>query len=444
MQKMTTEWVKMTPDERRAERFKWWLSPEHVKFASKTAETNYKKRVTRLMKAMSCEVPDQVPCLLPSFPLYYSGITLYEAMHDNQKAIAAARKWFKDFPDTDTFSGGGSMSARGSEILDSQSMRWPGRGMPKDASLPNFVEGEYMKEDEYDHLIKYPGDWCFRRYLPRQLGALKVFETFSPLYDMLGMSNRFVMPAMRADVRAAFQAIIDYGKEEEEWGKPMMAFMMEGLAAGYPSMMGGQAHAPFDILADTLRGTRGIVRDMYRRPEKILEAIDVLTPMNIDIGVRQANQSRNPVVFFALHKGDDVFMSDAQFQKFYWPSLKKVVLGLVEEGITPCLFAEGKYTNRLDLVTDLPKGKVYWHFDQTDMKKAKKLLGGKACIAGNIPSSLIITGTPAQMKAYCKDLIETCAPGGGFVLTSGAGGHKGNVDNVRAIVEAVKEYGIYK
>jgi hypothetical protein len=441
---MKKDWKQMTPDEKRAERFSWWLNPEHVKFASEQAETNYKKRVTRLIKAINCEIPDRVPLLLPSFPLYYSGVTLYEAMHDNKKALAAYRKWFKDFPDSDTFSGGGTNSARGSEILDSQSQRWPGHGLPKDASLPNFVEGEYMKADEYDLLIKYPGDWCFRYYLPRQLGALKPFATFSPLYDMMGMANRFVMPAIRPDVRAAFQAIIDYGKEAEEWNKPFREFMQEGLEAGYPSMMGGQAHAPFDILADTLRGTRGIVMDMYRQPEKVLEAIEVLTPMNIDIGVRQANMSRNPVVFFALHKGDDVFMSDAQFQKFYWPSLKKVVLGLIEEGIVPCLFAEGKYTNRLDLVTDLPKGKVYWHFDQTDMKKAKRLLGGKACIAGNIPSSLIITGTPQAMKAYCKELIEVCGKDGGFVLTSGAGGHKGNPENVRAIVEAVKEYGVYK
>lgn len=441
---MTKNWNEMTPEEKREERFNWWLNPQNVKFASKEAENNYKKRVTRLIKAMKCEVPDRVPLLLPSFPLHYAGITLKEAMYDNKKAIAAARKWFKDFPYSDTFSGGGTMSARGSEILDSQSMRWPGHGMPDDASLPNFVEGEYMKADEYDMLIKYPGDWCFRRYLPRSLGALKVFETFDPLYDMMGMANRFVMPAIRPEVRAAFQAIIDYGKEQEEWNKPMMAFMREVLEAGYPSFFGGQAHAPFDILADTLRGTRGIVRDMYRQPEKILEAIEVLTPMNIDIGIRQCNRSRNPVCFFALHKGDDVFMSDAQFQKFYWPSLKKVVLGLVEEGITPCLFAEGKYTNRLDLITDLPKGKVYWHFDQTDMAKAKKLLGGKACIAGNIPSSLIITGTPEQMKEYCKKLIETCAPGGGYVLTSGAGVDKGNPDNIHAIVEAVEEYGWYK
>ena len=301
-----------------------------------------------------------------------------------------------------------------------------------------------MKADEYDMLIKTPGDWCFRRYLPRQLGALKVFETFAPLYDVMGMANRFVMPAAGPEVRAAFQAIIDYGKEVEEWSKPALVFAREVREAGYPSFFGGQSHAPFDILADTLRGTRGIVRDMYRQPEKILEAIDVLVPMNIDIGIRQANQSRNPIVFFALHKGDDTFMSDAQFQKFYWPGLKAVVLGLIEEGITPCLFAEGKYTNRLDLINDLPRGKVYWHFDQTDMKKAKQLLGGKACIAGNIPSSLVITGTPREMKAYCKELIEVCGKGGGYVLTSGASSHKGNPDNIRAIIEAVNEYGYYR
>jgi hypothetical protein len=159
---MKKEWNKMTPDEKRAERFESWLSPENVKFIDKAAETGYKKRVTRLIKAINCEIPDQVPILLPSFPLYYAGLTLKEAMQDSKKACAAYRKFFKDFPESDTFLGGGAMSARGSEILDSLTMRWPGHGLPDDASLPNFVEGEYMKADEYDLLIKDPGDWCFR------------------------------------------------------------------------------------------------------------------------------------------------------------------------------------------------------------------------------------------------------------------------------------------
>jgi uroporphyrinogen-III decarboxylase len=335
------------------------------------------------------------------------------------------------------------MSGKASEMLDSLSSRWPGHGLPDDAQMNQFVEGEYMKADEYDHFLYDCADWCFRRYLPRSLGALAPFATFAPLYDMLGMPNRFVQPAARPDVRAAFQAIIDYGKESEEWMKPLMELGREVYAAGYPSFMGGQAHAPFDILADTLRGTRGIIMDMYRQPDKVMRAIEMLIPMNIDIGVRQANQSGRPFVFFALHKGDDMFMSDEQFEKFYWPGLRAVILGLIEEGIVPYLFAEGKYTNRLRIIKDLPRGKALWHFDQTDMDKAKDILGDVCAITGNVPTSLLVTGTPSQVREYCRHLIEYCGKGGGFILTGGASINRGDPDNLRAMTDAVKEYGVY-
>jgi uroporphyrinogen-III decarboxylase len=136
-------------------------------------------------------------------------------------------------------------------------------------------------------------------------------------------------------------------------------------------------------------------------------------------------------------------MSEAQFRKFYWHSLREVVLGLIEEGCVPFLFAEGRYNNRLDIIKDLPVGKVLWHFDQTDMDKAKKVLGGRACIAGNVPTSLLLTGTPQAVKNYCRHLIEVCGEGGGFILTGGASIDKGNPDNLRAMIEAVEEYGIY-
>ena len=443
---MQADWNTLTPEQKRAERLKGWLNPPESDFASPEAAAGYKARVTRLLKAIDLEVPDRVPVTLPvgSFPLHYAGMTLKDGMYDNEAAVRAYRKFFEDFDIGDTASGAGMiMSGRASEILASVSQRWPGHGLPDDAPMNQFVEGEYMKADEYDHFLYDCADWCFRKYMPRSLGALKVFETFSPLYDMLGMPNRFVMPAVRKDVRDAFQAIIDYGKEVEEWGKPAMALAREIYAAGYPAMMGGQSHAPFDILADTLRGTRGIIMDMYRQPDKVMKAIEMLIPMNIDIGVRMANQSRRPFVFFALHKGDDMFMSDEQFMKFYWPGLKAVVLGLIEEGIIPILFAEGRYNLRLPFIKDLPRGKVIWHFDQTDMFKAKDTLGDIACIQGNVPTSLLITGTPQQVKDYCRQLIEYCGKGGGFILTGGASINKGDPDNLRAMTDAVKEYGVY-
>lgn len=435
----------LTSDEKRAKRFERWLNPPYAEFNNHTAGEAYRKRVTRFINAITLEKPDRVPVILPAgdFPLHYAGLTLKEAMYDNNRLCAAYMKFFDEF-ESDTFSSPVMVpSGKASEIIDSHISKWPGRGLPDDASMQQFVEGEYMKADEYSIFMDDLSDFCLRYYLPRTLGAMSPFAGFSPLPHILGMPNRFLTPAVMPEVRAMFQAIIDYGSEMEKWMKPVMEFNRMALAAGYPSLAGGQSHAPFDILADTLRGTKGIIMDMYRQPEILLAATEKLVKINIDCGVQMANASGRPIVFFALHKGDDTFMSRAQYEKFYWPTFRKVIIGLIDEGCVPLLFAEGRYNERLDIVNDLPKGRVIWHFDQTDMSKAKKILGNTACIAGNVPTSLLCTGTPAAVKEYCRKLIEDCAEGGGFILTGGASINKGNPDNLRAMMEAAGEYGVY-
>jgi uroporphyrinogen-III decarboxylase len=435
---------KKTAEEKREKRFEQWMAPRDVKFRSPKAKKAYQERVTRFTKAFKLEKPDRVPVILPagSYPLYYAGMTLKEAMHDNKRLVQAYRKFLADF-ESDTFASPMVSSARASEIIDNLNVKWPGHGLPDNASMQQFVEGEYMKADEYDLFLEDLTDYCLRYYLPRSLGALAPFAKFSPTPFILGMAARFLAPAVMPDVRAAYQSIIDYGVETAKWMEPIMEFNREATAAGYPTFFGGQSHAPFDILADTLRGTKGIIMDMYRQPEKLLAAIDKVTPMNIAVGLQGANMSGKPVVFFALHKGDDTFMSKQQYEKFYWPTFRTVILGLIEEGIVPLLFAEGSYDNRLEIIKDLPRGKVVWHFDRTDMFRAKKILGDNACIAGNVPASLLVTGTPWEVKEYCRKLIEVCGEGGGFILTGGASIDKGNPDNLRAMTEAVMEYGIY-
>ena len=79
-----------------------------------------------------------------------------------------------------------------------------------------------------------------------------------------------------------------------------------------------------------------------------------------------------------------------------------------------------------------------------DMAKAKEVLGDTACIAGNIPVTTLCTGTPEDVKEQCRKVIEECAPGGGYILTGGATMDRGNPDNLRAVMEAAKEYGVYK
>jgi uroporphyrinogen-III decarboxylase len=214
-------------------------------------------------------------------------------------------------------------------------------------------------------------------------------------------------------------------------------------AEGFPSLRGGMAVAPFDCIGDSLRGTSGVILDMYRQPEKLIAAIEMVTPAVIQQAIDAVNASGGIMVTFPLHKGDDTFMSDKQFEKFYWPSLKKFADALIAEGIMPVMFAEGKYARRLNYISDFPKGWVHWMFDQTDMANAKKLVGVNCSISGNIPSSVMCTGKPSDVKEYCRKLIETCAPNGGYMLTGGASATETNPANLKVLMEAALQYGKY-
>jgi uroporphyrinogen-III decarboxylase len=203
--------------------------------------------------------------------------------------------------------------------------------------------------------------------------------------------------------------------------------------------------APFDTIGDTLRGTKGIILDMHRQPEMLLRALDVVADISIANAVEAASGGRGIIATFPLHKGADGWMSQKQFDTFYWPSLSKVIWGLIEEGIQVSLFAEGGFDTRLDSVNEFPKGTVAWLFDRTDMAHAKQVLGDNCCISGNVPASLLTAGRPEEVKEYCRKLIEVCAPGGGYILAAGtAGVDSAPIENLRAMAEAASEYGVYK
>lgn len=35
---------------------------------------------------------------------------------------------------------------------------------------------------------------------------------------------------------------------------------------------------------------------------------------------------------------------------------------------------------------------------------------------GNVPTSLLVTGSPDEVKTYCKRLIQTAGKGGGYIM----------------------------
>jgi hypothetical protein len=443
---MQDRWTQLSPEQKREERFKRWLAPPGIKFNSEEAERGYKSRVGRIIDAVLLREPDRVPVELPVgfFPAYYAGMTLQNVMYDYNKLRGAWLKFLADF-DMDMYSAPYLVfPGKVLELMGHKLHKWPGHGLGPDVSSYQFVEGEYMHDDEYDDLIKDPSDFALRVRLPRISDAMKPLQKLSPLSTILGSPLGFVNACGREDIRSALLALAEAGKESARWMEAVRDCSRKALEAGVPSVSGGSGVAPFDRIGDYLRGTQGIIMDMYRQPDKLLEALEVLTPLIIDESISAANASGGAFVFFPLHKGADGFMSDKQFETFYWPTLKKVILALIEEGLISVLSAQGSYMMRLQTVRDLPKGWVWWRLHQTDIAVAKEVLGSTACISGNVPSSLLYTGTPGEVEEYCHKLIEVAGKGGGYILSAGAALEKANPDNLRAMMKAAKEYGVYR
>jgi uroporphyrinogen-III decarboxylase len=260
---------------------------------------------------------------------------------------------------------------------------------------------------------------------------------------MYGVAINFI-PYGLPPVQNTFKALFEAGAEALKWITVMGGVDGELATLGFPNILGGFTKAPFDTIGDTLRGTNGIIMDMYRQPDKLLKALEVITPIMIGMGLGSAQQTGNPVIFMPLHKGADGFMSDEQFKTFYWPTLKAVIEGLIEGGCIPFIAAEGGYNSRLEVIGDIPKGKTIWMFDQTDMVKAKEIIGDTLCLWGNIPSTMLKIGSPEEVKDYAKKLIDTAGKGGGFIMANGAFFDHAKPENIKAMIEFTKEYGRYK
>lgn len=442
---MNTKWEDLSLDARYEEMFQVWYAAEEVEFVDAAAEERYKKALTRLKDVIQLRIPDRVPFMpiYEMFPIYYQGLTAQEGMYDYDKVYKA---WKQTILDTDPdlyLNPVLCYPGKAFDALDYRQMKWPGHGLGP-TQMYQFVEGEYMGADEYDEFLFDPTDYMLRKYYPRVFGILQPFTALPPMHNgiwlgMLGWAAAFANP----EIGKAFEALIEAGKEMLDWFLHLVAFDAEMKALGYPNMVGGMTFAPFDLLGDTMRGTKGIMLDMYRQPDKLLQAIEKMTVIAIDMGVSSGKAAKNPMVWMFLHKGAGAFMSDEQFRTFYWPGLRELIVALVEEGLTPCVYTEGDYTPRLETIADVPRGKVLYHFETVDIHKAKEILGDVACISGNVPVALLATGSVQDVKDYCKELIDGPGRDGGFIMDTSAALDEAKPENVLAMAEFTREYGVY-
>jgi uroporphyrinogen-III decarboxylase len=413
----------------------------------KSSEELYEERERRTQQAIELKVPDRVPVmsLFGFFPARYAGITFEEAMYDYDKMMKAWVAAMAEFQ-PDMYENPFTIRYLGPvmEALDYKQLKWPGHGCSP-MSTYQYVEGEYMKAEDYDDFLFDLSDFMVRRYWPRIFGALQPLKNLPPLnsiityYMGLAAFSAFDGP----EIRKAIEAVQKAAAHAQRLLAGAAEYAAKMKALGFPPQFGSLSQAPFDTLSDFFRGTKGAMLDMFRYPDKILEAAEKLLPIMIRVGLAAKTRGVSRV-FIPLHKGLDGFMSPTQFKTFYWPTLRRLVLAFIEQGLNPVLLWEGDCTSRLELIGDIPPGKAVYWFERTDIFRAKEILGKVTCLRGNVPLSLMCTGTPDDVKRYCKKLIDVVGKGGGFIMDCSTVVDDAKPENLRTLIDFTKEYGVYR
>src|SRR5271157_2234867 len=413
----------------------------------KTAQELYQERLKRVEDAIQLKVPDRVPFMphINFFAAKYAGLDGDEAFYNPEKWTEANKKIYLDLePDlcyVHAFPGPSL------DILRCRQIKWPAPGGAGGPGL-QYVEREYMKPAEYNAFLRDPSDYLLRTYLPRVFGSLEAFETLPPLaslllygYRLAGLSRIFASDEMFAAIESLYKA----GLEAKRFHVAHAAMEREMMGLGFPRAYSATTiFVPFDVISDLFRGMRGTMLDMYRQPDKLQELMEVIFPIVFEMGVSGAEKNGVPRVYIPLHRGADGFMSLKQFETFHWPGLKKLTMALIEKGLTPCLFVEGDCGTRLEYFKEFPKGKVLALLDSTDIFRAKEVLGDTMCLAGNMPPSLLSSGTAEQVTEYTKKLIDIVGKGGGFIMSSSTVLDDANPSLVKLWAELTHEYGVYR
>jgi hypothetical protein len=393
-------------------------------------EKLYSQRLSRYVTAMRNGKPDRVPIrpFVAEFTAKYCGFTSQQVSYDYQKAFEAARRCAADF-DWDAVVGNMVYGWMG--LVHAIGLKYyavPGVDVPADTSFQYLEppqESAWMQPDEYDQLIADPTGYLFNVWLPRVAGDV------SPMGQPTSLRNNLSFLKGGMAMLSYFQA---FGTQAERLRKE----------SGTVSALSGILKAPFDIIADKLRGYQGLCMDMFRQPDKVVKACEAMAPHLLHVALSGSDPERNLPVGLWMHRGCVPFLSPAQFEKFYWPTLKWITEEAWKHGVQILYYAEGDWTGNLKYLAQLPERSIVFHVDRTDIVQSQRILGEKFCTSGGVPNELLAFGTPEDVRACCKKAIDTLGRDGGYIMDASAiMQDEPKVENVHAMTDAARQYGVY-
>ena len=352
-------------------------------------------------------MPDRVPLrpLAAEITAKYAGFTCQEVTHDYRKAFEAVIRCCRDFAWDAAVP---NMVYVWTGLTQAIGLRYygvPGIDVGPDVAFQYrepSEDGAFMKREEYDELIADPTRFLYETWLPRVSSEVSAKGQPASYRNNLsfvkgGMAMLELLPRLRTAGGA------------------------HAHECGTPSAICGMLKAPLDILADKLRGYLGLAFDLMEIPEKVLAACEALMPHLGYLALTGADPHKQfPFPSGCIAAARRLFPGE-HFETIYWPTLRPIVDALWAQGNQVLFYAEGKWDAHLETLSpNFPRGSIIYHLDRSDPALAHRILGKKFCLSGGVPNTLLAFGTPEEVKAHCRRLIETIGAEGGYIMDASA------------------------
>jgi uroporphyrinogen decarboxylase len=169
----------------------------------------------------------------------------------------------------------------------------------------------------------------------------------------------------------------------------------------------------------------------------------------VEVGKREQEIGVDAIMItddYAFRNGP--FFSPKLFGKLILPLLSEEIREFKKLGVPVIHHSDGDVSLLLPLLINAGIDAIQ-SIEPTagmDIGEVKRVYGDKLALIGNIDSGVLLSfGTPGEVEETVKRTISECAPGGSYVLSSSNSLHYGcKLENIRAMLNAGKKYGVYR
>lgn len=178
------------------------------------------------------------------------------------------------------------------------------------------------------------------------------------------------------------------------------------------------AWGPYTLTAGML-GAETMMMAMYEKPDFVHKVSDFAADLLIHLFEPLVSDGTLDVISIADPIASGDLISKKQFETFAQPYLKKFNDWTKSKNVHTLVHICGNTTDRLDLFSEIGASCISLDH-KTDIAKAKEVLHGRMCFAGNVdPVNIMLQGSVQDVEDACKKVIEIAGTDGGFVLMPG-------------------------